>query len=260
MLYATHQERVRDLALAIILTLAGCAAEREDEAALLSSEGIVPIDVGVDMDASVLPNPGVDSGVGADAAVDAGWRRPPVNWLAKTVAGSPIVAVEGPGCPGGIASLAPDGETLTIVFDAFEARIRQNQTIAFKLCQLVIKMHGADKYSYAVREALLRGSARLESGQKASVQLQHYSAGNPVPGLPRRTDLTGPYEGAFSLAEVIPDSDRVWSACGYDRYLNVSTRVNIRSEQRKEGYISLTPVEAHPDANLHLKIEFKKCS
>lgn len=84
------------------------------------------------------------------------------------------VTFAGSGCPAGSVSavLAPDGSAITVMYDAFEAKIGGATSTAQKKCDVVIKMRKPQLYSFALEAADFRGFVGLQYGARATQQVK----------------------------------------------------------------------------------------
>lgn len=84
------------------------------------------------------------------------------------------VTFAGSGCPAGSvnAVLAPDGSAITLLYDAFEAKVLGATSSAVKKCDVVIKLRKPQLYSFALEAADFRGFVGLEHGARATQQVK----------------------------------------------------------------------------------------
>jgi hypothetical protein len=172
------------------------------------------------------------------------------------------VTANGTGCPAGTwdAAIADDGETFTLRFSAYEASLAPGAAIAVKDCQLAIKLHSPQGLSYSVSELFYSGYASLDSvGMSARQTARYYFQGDPLTNTNARTDLTGPIDDDFVYHDSVGVADLVWSACGAQRDLNVSTRMILNNNRRKtgSGYMNTSAVDG--SISLQFRLSWRTC-
>lgn len=84
------------------------------------------------------------------------------------------VTLAGSGCPAGTARavLAPDGSSLTVMYDQFEARADSAQPLARKNCEVLVKIRKPVIYAFAVESADFRGFVGLDHGTRATQKVK----------------------------------------------------------------------------------------
>lgn len=170
------------------------------------------------------------------------------------------VTANGTGCPAGTwtTSLAPDGQTFTTSFSAYEAEVDPSRTISIKDCMLAVKLHSPQGLSYSISSFYYSGYAFLEKGVSGRQFASYYFQGNPAQTAQLRTDLVGPYDDTFLFADEVGLTDLVWSPCGTTRDLNVTTRLRLRNgNPRASGYMNIAAVDA--SIKLVFKLSWRTC-
>jgi hypothetical protein len=170
------------------------------------------------------------------------------------------VIANGTGCPAGTwtTSLAPDGQTFTTTFSAYEAEVHPSSAISIKDCMLSIKLHSPQGLSYSVSSFYYSGYAYLERGVSGRQFASYYFQGNPAESAQLRTDLVGPYDDTFLFSDEVQIVDMVWSPCGLVRDLNVMTRLRVRNgSPRASGYMNVAAVDA--SIKLVFKLAWRTC-
>jgi hypothetical protein len=171
------------------------------------------------------------------------------------------VTANGTGCPRGTFStrIAQDGLTFTTTFSAYKVAVEPDIDFDVRDCQLAIKLHSSQNRSYSIQTFTYRGFARLSTGVTGRQSANYYFQGASIePAKEKRTDLVGPYEGAFEFEDQVAARDRVWSPCGVDRDLNVRTRVELRNgSPRGSGVMSLNEIDGA--ARVEFKVVTRPC-
>ncbi|MET0342290.1 MAG: DUF4360 domain-containing protein [Polyangiales bacterium] len=178
-----------------------------------------------------------------------------------TAAGPVEVAVRasGTGCPPCTSrtTLAPDGETFTIVFSAFDVALSGAES-ASRQCDVAISLRSATGHAYAVTDFSYQGFADLESGQTARQTTGHRFTAASARAEPE-TQLTGPREGAYEYRAPIADAEPTWSACGTERELIIGASASVSDAQRRAGSVSLSATGAQASAKIELKLDAREC-
>ncbi|MET0343860.1 MAG: DUF4360 domain-containing protein [Polyangiales bacterium] len=170
------------------------------------------------------------------------------------------VTANGTGCPAGTwnTRISRDGLVFTMSFSAYEVRLDRTTTLSVKDCQLAIRLHTPADRSFSVQAFSYSGYAFLQPGVTGR-QLATYSfQGQGVQANAARTDLTGPHDADFVFRDDVEIQDAVWSPCGVERELNVSTRLLLQSSAPgPSAYMNLTAADGA--ARLVLKLAAKTC-
>jgi hypothetical protein len=171
------------------------------------------------------------------------------------------VTANGTGCPAGTweTAISEDGKTFTTTFSSYEAMIEPNRTIAIKDCQLGIKLHSPQGLSFAVDSFYYQGYAYLDTGVTGRQTANYYFMGNPLNHAELRTDLRGPYDDDYLFQDDVGILDLVWSPCGVERNLNVTTRLRVQNNSRRTGtgYMNLLSVDG--EARLVFSLAWRHC-
>lgn len=169
------------------------------------------------------------------------------------------VRTNGTGCPAGTAvtSLAPDGQTFTTTFAAFEAEVDRNKSIAVKDCTLSLDIHSPQGLSYTVQEFFYGGYLFLDEGVNARQLAHYYFQGNPAEGEEVVTEFDGPKDESFLVQDTRKDLNLVSSRCGETETLNVRATLRLRNSGRRDGYVNIAAVDA--STKLIFKLSWKPC-
>jgi hypothetical protein len=171
------------------------------------------------------------------------------------------VVANGTGCEAGttLTTISTDGTTFVTTFSAYEVMVDPGQLISIKDCQLGIKLHTPQGFSFSVQSFFYQGFAFLEPGVVGRQTANYYFAGDPVDAAEARTDLVGKYDDDYLFTDKIGVADLVWSKCGVERDLQVVTRLRAQNDKKKTGtgYMNLTSVDG--STKLVLTLAWKKC-
>jgi hypothetical protein len=171
------------------------------------------------------------------------------------------VTANGTGCPAGTwtTTISDDGKTFTTIFSAYETFLEPGQTITIKDCQLGITLRSPQGLSFAVDSFYYQGYAFLDAGLTGRQTANYYFMGNPLNHAELRTDLRGPYDDSYLFQDAVGIADLVWSPCGVNRNLNVTTRLRVQNNPRRTGtgYMNLTSIDA--TSRLVFRLAWRSC-
>ncbi|TYK53373.1 DUF4360 domain-containing protein [Actinomadura decatromicini] len=134
-----------------------------------------------------------------------------------------IATVNGSGCPRGTGAVGilNDSEDFRVHLSTEPTRAEaggaSSPAGSRKPCQLSMKVHVPQGYTYAVRQTDYSGDAHLEPGASATLSSSVYFQGTTAPKPATRT-LRGPYSGPWQFE--ISESEPVFTPCGEQRNLN----------------------------------------
>lgn len=152
--------------------------------------------------------------------------------LALALAGVPVsadVSANGSGCPSGswTADVSDSGSSVSLSFYSHEASSGSGgSTSARSECAIRVRLNGSQGVSYAVSRFAYDGNAGLDADVRGSQVAQYNFQGSPA-SEGGRTDLVGPYADDFEYHDTLRPSELVWSPCGTNGVLSVSTRIQV---------------------------------
>ena len=172
------------------------------------------------------------------------------------------VTTNGTGCPPGTtsASIAPDGSTFTVVFSTYEASVDPGQFIGVKDCQLGIRLHTPQGFSFSIASFDYAGYVVLETtGMSSTQSAAYYFQGDRLNSARGTTNTYGPYEGEVIYRDEVPLADLVWSPCGAIRGLNVATRLVLRNNPRRNGFGYVNLLSTDGQVSLVFNLNWRRC-
>jgi hypothetical protein len=232
--------------LAASLGINGCAAD--DPASTRPAPEVSSADLG-----------SADEGAGPDGGADRDGRAGPDLPDASGASFSSVRA-NGSGCPAGTwsATIAPDGQSFAVRFDAYDATIEPGQAMQIRDCSLSINVSAPPGLSFAVSNFGFQGNVHLdEPGMTATETAKYYFQGNPLRALEERSDTQGPTYDSFFFANTVATEDLVWSPCGATRLLNAQTRVVLQNNPAHAGSGSMRVGDQ--DLRLRGNFKWKRC-
>jgi hypothetical protein len=174
------------------------------------------------------------------------------------------VTANGTGCPDGSwdVGISDDGQTFTLAFSSYEAQVASGQQMDIKDCTLDINLNSPAGLSYSVASFYYQGYILLDDGMSARQTASYYFDRDHQHGQhdASKNDITGPFDDSYLFADEIGMERRVWSPCGQNDTLHVSTRLIMRNNPGNtgEGYINNSTV----DGSLSFKwnLAWRRCA
>jgi hypothetical protein len=190
--------------------------------------------------------------------------RPPGG---KAGGGSPTPAVSLSGSPAGCGNIsysvidAPDGQTVSILFDNFILSAAQGQTGALrKTCDQEVPLHLPPGYSLGVYQVDYRGFAHLQSGQTARLAVFH-GLGHANRGHTFERALDGMFEGDYMYTETLHHGQAKRAGCGEDAVLGFLVTLSLEpGKGTGQAMMALDSIDGAPKGGLVFKLDLQKCA
>ena len=174
-----------------------------------------------------------------------------------------VVSVNGSGCPQNTAAvaLAQDSTAFTVTYSAYLAQVGPQAvpTDFRKNCQLGVRVHVPQGFTYAVAKADYRGFATLARGANAVEQANYYFQG-ATPTARARQQFTGPYDGDWQATDTVGVASLAWARCGAFRDLNINTELRVNrgnSAPSATSFITMDSTDTSISTLYHLA--WKRC-
>jgi hypothetical protein len=174
-----------------------------------------------------------------------------------------LVTVNGSGCPDGTTAVAlsADATAFTVTYSAYLAQAgpRANPTDFRKNCQLGMRVHVPQGFTYAVTKADYRGYASLARGATAIEQANYYFQG-ATPTARSRQQFAGPYDSDWQRTDSVGLAALAWAPCGASRDLNINTELRVSrgsSAASTTNLISMDSTDTSISTLYHLA--WKRC-
>ena len=136
----------------------------------------------------------------------------------------------GTGCPAGTASttLSPDAQSLSILFDAYQAEAGGviGRNTDRKACNIAIPVTVPQGYSVSIIQIDYRGFNTLPSGAQSRFSVEYFFAGSQGPAFAQ--NFFGPITQDFLINNTLRAEAVVWSACGADVNLRANRLPKLR--------------------------------
>ncbi|MER7753318.1 DUF4360 domain-containing protein [Kitasatospora sp. NPDC097643] len=141
-----------------------------------------------------------------------------------------IATVNGSGCPAGTTAVAvsPDNTAFTVTYSSYLAQVGvgSKPTDFRKNCQLNLRVHVPQGFTYAIASADYRGYAHLEKGASGTQRAGYYFQGQPgTTWASHRFD--GPRDDNWQVTDTVDVAALVWAPCGEERNFNINTELRV---------------------------------
>ncbi len=141
-----------------------------------------------------------------------------------------VVTVNGTGCPQGTATVAvsPDNTAFTVTYSQYTAQVGvgSKPTDLRKNCQLGLKVHVPQGFTYGIASADYRGFAHLEPGATALERANYYFQGNsPTQYVEHK--YAGAMDDDWQATDSTEVGSIVYEPCGEMRNFNINTELRV---------------------------------
>ena len=174
-----------------------------------------------------------------------------------------VVTVNGSGCPAGTAAVATssDNTAFTVTYSDYVAQVGQgaDPTDLRKNCQLALRIHIPQGFTYAIAQADYRGFAHLARGASATQQASYYIQGTS-PTTRSSHPIDGPYSENWQFTDRTEMAELVFAPCGEERNLNVNTelRVNAGTSGAASSFVTMDSTDGAASTKYHF--HWKRCN
>jgi hypothetical protein len=159
-------------------------------------------------------------------------------------------------------ALSPDGQVLSVMFDAFKAEVGNEITTNTKDCNIIIPIEVPDRSRLEILKADYRGFNYLPKGSKVEF-FTHYEFYNVPSKESKRIQIyKGPMTEEFLDSNVVHAN----SPCGGLVYLKISMKLTVHTNQRQEVAFSeldtadITQPRKKKDRVMKYKMSLDRCS
>ncbi|TDD32108.1 DUF4360 domain-containing protein [Actinomadura sp. KC06] len=161
-----------------------------------------------------------------------------------------IATVHDSGCPIGTvrAALRNGADAFAVIYSEYMAQAGGlSDPWAFrKRCQIALKVHVPQGFTYAVSSTDHHGLASLEEGATATYKATHFFTGQPRPDMTAH-HLHGPYDDEWTFTDRPPPDQLAFKPCDENPNLNLYTEARVdkgTSDPSKTSFIAIA-AEAH---------------
>jgi uncharacterized protein DUF4360 len=172
-----------------------------------------------------------------------------------------VVTVNGSGCPAGIASVRrlADGTGFSVRYSNFVAAAggSARPTDFRKNCQLNLRIHVPQGFTYAIARVDYAGTANLAAGASALKRANYYFTGSAINNYADRT-FTGPLSGRWRDTDTATQAELVYAPCGVDRNININSELRVyKGTSSAAGSIRMTSTDGGVDTIY--RFSWKRC-
>lgn len=166
----------------------------------------------------------------------------------------------GGGCTSGSAraSLSPDGQQISILFDNYIATAGGNTHVEIdrKNCDIAIPVRVPQGYSVAVFAIDYRGFAAIPNGGRVRFSADYFFAGKSSRRYSK--EFIGPFNDNYTFRNELTSDVDVWSACGANVILRTQSSMvaetNFRSEETMSSIDSMDV-----QSGITYNFQYRKC-
>ncbi|MGP4004203.1 DUF4360 domain-containing protein [Streptomyces sp. 8N706] len=174
-----------------------------------------------------------------------------------------LATVNGSGCPEGTAAVAvaPDNTAFTVTYSDYMAKVGAgaDPTAFRKNCQLNLRVHVPQGFTYAIAAADYRGFAHLERGATALQKANYYFQGSPHT-TDARHPFNGPYSDDWQTSDVTDIAAYVWAPCGEKRNFNINTELRVDAGSSNPATTSFMAMDStDASVNTIYRLAWKEC-
>ncbi|TCO44712.1 DUF4360 domain-containing protein [Actinocrispum wychmicini] len=175
-----------------------------------------------------------------------------------------VVTINGSGCRPGTAAVAvsDDNTAFTVTYSEFLAQVGvgAKPTDSRKNCQLSLKVHVPQGFTYAIAAADYRGFAQLASGATALERANYYFQGNSPTAFVEHP-FSGPMTDDWQKTDTTDIAALVFLPCGELRNFNINAEVRAgvgTSDPRKTtSFIAMDSTDGSITTTYHF--HWKNC-
>ncbi|WP_030231330.1 DUF4360 domain-containing protein [Streptomyces sp. NRRL S-350] len=175
-----------------------------------------------------------------------------------------VATVNGSGCPAGTAAVAvsPDNTAFTVTYSDYLAQVGvgSKPTDFRKNCQLNLRVHVPQGFTYAIASADYRGFAHLEKGSTGTQRASYYFQGqSDTASKSHRFD--GPRDDNWQATDTVDVAALVFAPCGEERNFNINTELRVAAgssdPSRTTSFMTMDSTDG--DINTVYHLAWKQC-
>ncbi|WP_033347499.1 DUF4360 domain-containing protein [Kitasatospora aureofaciens] len=175
-----------------------------------------------------------------------------------------VATVNGSGCPAGSAAVAvsPDNTAFTVTYSSYLAQVGvgSKPTDFRKNCQLDLRVHVPQGFTYAIASADYRGFAHLENGASGVERANYYFQGDS--GTTYRSHrFDGPTDDNWQATDSVDVAALVWAPCGEERNFNINTELRVSAGTSDQAHTTsfMTMDSTDGSINTVYHLAWKQC-
>ena len=158
--------------------------------------------------------------------------------------------------------MSPDNTAFTVTYSNYLAQAGKGAapTDFRKNCQLNLRVHVPQGFTYAIAQADYRGFAHLERGATALERANYYFQGSSATASISHP-FRGPIDDDWQQTDVTDVASLVFAPCGEERNLNVNTELRVNSgtsnPKTTNSFISMDSTDGSIETIYHFS--WKRC-
>jgi len=172
-----------------------------------------------------------------------------------------VVTVNGSGCPIGTAAVAvaDDNTAFTVTYSDYTAQAGAGSTPTQfrKNCQLNVRVHYPQGFTFGIAKADYRGFASLPRGAKGVQRASYYFSGSSSTTTSTH-NITGPKSDNWQFTDQTDVAEIVFAPCGMVRNVNVNSEVRAFTNSSNEAsFVSMDSTDG--SVNTRYQFAWKRC-
>lgn len=172
-----------------------------------------------------------------------------------------VATINGSGCKKDTAAVvvSDDNTSFTVSYSDFVAEAGPDSpaTAGRKNCQLALRVHVPQGFTYAITQADFRGYANLLEGAKGLHRTNYYIQGSPNNSHADER-FEGPYDDNWIVTDRHAHADLVWSPCGETKLFNVNTELRVNTAD-SSGTSFMTMDSTDGSSRTQFQWAWKRC-
>ncbi len=165
-----------------------------------------------------------------------------------------VLAVTGEGCPVGSATvgMSPDNEAFTVTYSDFVVSARGPG--AHKTCEITLKVHHPEGYTYGIAATDYRGFANIGAGSHGEVKAHYFFPGRPTRHSSQR--YPGPVSDNWQVTDTPDPGSVVHGPCKDRKPLTIKAELRV-SGKAAESFMTMDSTDSSVSAKF--KLSWRKC-
>lgn len=165
-----------------------------------------------------------------------------------------VLTVAGEGCPAGssVVGMSPDDEAFTVTYGDFIVQAKGSG--AHKTCEITLKIHHPEGYTYGIAATDYRGFANLGTGSQGVAKAHYF-----FPGLPTRHSsrtYPGPMSDNWQVTDLPDPGSVVHGPCKDRKPLTIKAELRV-SGKAAESFMTMDSTDSSVSAKF--KLSWRKC-
>jgi hypothetical protein len=169
-----------------------------------------------------------------------------------------VVNANGTGCPIGTSAVAvsQDNTAFTVTYNVYTALvgIGAGPLDGRKNCQIGLRVHVPQGFTYGIAQADYRGFAHLERGATGLERANYYFQGNSPTAFVQHP-LAGPFEDDWHFTDSTEVGAIVFKPCGEERNLNINTELRAAAgtsdPKKTTSYVTMDSTDGSITTTYH---------